>query len=99
MKNIYVSNLSPNVGNEDLKEIFAEYGAVTSANVILDRYTGKSRGFAFVEMTNDDEADKAINELNGATLDNNTITVNIAKPKTEKKNFRQGNNHNRSRRY
>ena len=61
--NIYVSNLSFNVQDEDLKEFFAEYGEVTSAKVITDKFTGRSRGFGFVEMSDDAAAQKAIQEL------------------------------------
>ncbi len=87
MKNIFITNLTTRVGNEDLKEIFEEYGNVSSAKVIMDHYTGKSRGFGFVEMQNDEEAENAIRELNGAILDGKKITVNIAKPKTERSDF------------
>jgi len=87
MKNIFITNLTTKVGNDDLKEIFEEYGIVTSAKVIMDHYTGKSRGFGFVEMQNDEEAENAIRELNGAVLDDKKITVNIAKPKTERSDF------------
>lgn len=87
MKNIFVTNLTTKVGNDDLKEIFEEYGIVSSAKVIMDHYTGKSRGFGFVEMSNDEEAEKAIRELNGAELDGKKITVNIAKPQTERSDF------------
>lgn len=77
--NIYVSNLSFGVSSEDLQEVFAEFGEITSANVITDRYTQKSRGFAFVEMPNQDEAEKAIAELNGKTLEGRTLNVAVAK--------------------
>ncbi len=87
MKNIFITNLTTKVGNDDLKEIFEEYGIVSSAKVIMDHYTGKSRGFGFVEMPNDGEAENAIRELNGAELDGKKITVNIAKPKTERSDF------------
>jgi len=89
--NIYIANLSYGVNDADLKELFQEYGEVTSANVIKDRDTGRSRGFAFVEMPNDSEALKAIKELNGAEYDGKEITVNTAKPKTEKRDFNRGN--------
>lgn len=82
--NIYVSNLSFSVQDEDLKEFFAEYGEVTSAKVITDKFTGKSRGFGFVEMSDDEAAKKAIAELDQATVDNRTIRVMEAKPKEEK---------------
>jgi len=87
MKNIFIGNLTTKVGNDDLKEIFEEYGNVSSAKVIMDHYTGKSRGFGFVEVLNDEEAENAIRGLNGAELDGKKITVNIAKPKTERDDF------------
>src|ERR687883_184481 len=82
--NIYVSNLSFNVQDEDLREFFTEYGDVTSAKVITDKFTGKSRGFGFVEMSDDTAAKKAIAELDQASVDNRTIRVMEAKPKEEK---------------
>lgn len=87
--NIYVSNLSFNIQDEDLREFFAEYGEVTSAKVITDKFTGKSRGFGFVEMSDDESAKKAIAELDQASVDNRTIRVQEAKPK-EDKPARQG---------
>ena len=82
--NIYVSNLSFSVQDEDLREFFVEYGEVTSAKLITDKFTGKSRGFGFVEMSDDEAAKKAIAELDQATVDNRTIRVMEAKPKEEK---------------
>jgi len=82
--NIYVSNLSFNVQDEDLKDFFAEYGEVTSAKVITDKFTGKSRGFGFVEMNDDEAAKKAIAELDQATVEGRNIRVMEAKPKEEK---------------
>src|SRR5476651_297042 len=82
--NIYVSNLSFNVTDEDLNEYFAEYGEVSSAKVILDKFTQKSRGFAFVEMADDEAAKKAISELDGASVDGRTINVSVAKPREER---------------
>jgi len=82
--NIYVSNLSFNVQDEDLKDFFAEYGEVTSAKVITDKFTGKSRGFGFVEMTDNEAAKKAIAELDQATVEGRNIRVMEAKPKEEK---------------
>ncbi|MDB5207916.1 MAG: RNA-binding protein [Flavisolibacter sp.] len=82
--NIYVSNLSFNVQDEDLKEFFAEYGEVTSAKVITDRETGKSRGFGFVEMSDDAAAQKAITELDEATVEGRAIRVTEAKPKEDR---------------
>src|ERR1700734_720323 len=82
--NIYVSNLSFNVTDEDLQDYFAEYGEVSSAKVIMDRETGKSRGFAFVEMSDDEAAQKAIQELDGASVDGRTIGVSVAKPREDR---------------
>ncbi|MFI5188208.1 MAG: RNA recognition motif domain-containing protein [Chitinophagales bacterium] len=79
--NIYVSNLSFAVQDEDLREFFAEYGEVSSAKVIMDKFTNRSRGFAFVEMPDDAAAQKAIQELDGATVDGRSIKVNVARPK------------------
>ncbi|MER3499038.1 MAG: RNA-binding protein [Chitinophagaceae bacterium] len=87
--NIYVSNLSFAVKDEDLKEYFEEYGEVSSAKVIMDRDTNRSRGFAFVEMPDDSLAQKAIDELDGATVDGRTIKVSAARPKTEKNSSRR----------
>lgn len=79
--NIYVSNLGFDIQNEDLNSIFTPYGEVSSAKIITDRVTGRSRGFGFVEMPNDEAANKAIDELNGGTIEGRTISVTIAKPK------------------
>ncbi len=90
--NIYVSNLSFNVRDEDLQEYFAEYGEVTSAKVIKDKFTNKSRGFAFVEMPDDAAAQKAIQELDGASVDGRNIGVSVAKPREERSNGGGGGN-------
>ena len=90
--NIYVSNLSFNVTDEDLNEYFAEYGEVSSAKVILDKFTQKSRGFAFVEMTDEEAAKKAISELDGASVDGRTINVSVAKPREERTGGAGGGN-------
>ncbi len=82
--NIYVSNLSFAVTDEDLKSYFAEYGEVTSAKVIKDKFTSRSRGFGFVEMSDDTAAQKAIAELEGAMVDGRAIKVNVARPKEER---------------
>ena len=81
---MYVSNLSFNVQDEDLREFFTEYGEVTSAKVITDRETGRSRGFGFVEMSDDAAAQKAMAELNGGMVEGRAISVTIAKPREEK---------------
>ncbi|GAA4756100.1 RNA recognition motif domain-containing protein [Flavisolibacter ginsenosidimutans] len=82
--NIYVSNLSFDVKDEDLREFFTPYGEVTSAKIINDKFTGKSRGFGFVEMTDAAAASKAIQELNDATVDGRNIKVMEAKPKEDR---------------
>lgn len=81
MKNIFVGNLDFNVSEEQIQEQFEKYGPVERVNVVRDRDTGQPRGFAFVEMTNDADADRAIGELNGATLGSRAINVNEARPK------------------
>lgn len=88
--NIYVSNLPYQVVDEDLRSYFAEYGEVSSAKVITDKYTNRSKGFGFVEMSDDAAAEKAIAELNGATIQGREIKVNVAKPKEEKSPVRSG---------
>ena len=101
--NIYVSNLSFNVQDEDLKEFFTPYGEVSSAKVITDRETGKSRGFGFVEMSDETASKKAIAELDGATVENRAISVSVAKPKEDrssgggKRNYNNGNSYNKNR--
>lgn len=79
--NIYVGNLSYKVSDNDLKETFEKFGEVASAKVITDRDTGRSKGFGFVEMENDSEAQNAIDDLDGTEMDGRTIKVNKAKPK------------------
>lgn len=79
--NIYFGNLSYKVRENDLQGILAEYGEITSCKIIKDRETGRSKGFGFVEMPNDDEAAKVIEELNGAELDGRTMVVKEANPR------------------
>jgi RNA recognition motif-containing protein len=82
--NIYVGNISRTATEQDLKEAFEAFGAVQSAAIIKDKFSGESRGFGFVEMPNKDEADKAISGLNGKDLKGRTLTVNEAKPRTDR---------------
>lgn len=82
--NIYVSNLSYNIVDDDLRQLFEQYGEVRSAKVILDRETGRSRGFGFVEMDNNAEALSAIDALHQGEFDGKVINVNEAKPKTDR---------------
>jgi RNA recognition motif-containing protein len=83
MKNIFVSNLSFRINDEDLKQAFAEYGNIRSAKVIIDKLSGRSRGFGFVEMESDEDALRAISELNNADFDGKIIKVSEARPNTE----------------
>lgn len=82
--NIFVAKLSAGVSSDDLKELFEEYGEVTSANVIKDKFTGESKRFGFVEMSNDEEAEKAIAELDGCEYDKSVIVVKKAEPREER---------------
>lgn len=82
--NIYVGNLSYEVSEDDLREAFEAHGEVASANVITDKFTGRSRGFGFVEMPKDDEARAAIDALNGFDLKGRTLNVNEARPRTDR---------------
>lgn len=79
--NIFVSNLSFRLSNDELQAVFVEFGEVTSAKIVTDRETGRSRGFGFVEMSNDDEANQAIEALNGKEVKGRNISVSAAKPR------------------
>jgi RNA recognition motif-containing protein len=79
--NIYVGNLDYKVTEDDLENLFSKFGSVSSASVITDKYSGRSKGFGFITMDNDDEAKKAIEELNETQLESRNIVVNEAKPR------------------
>ena len=81
---LYVGNLSYNIRDDDLQQAFAQFGTVTSAKVMMDRDTGRSKGFGFVEMGSDPEAQAAINAMNGQALDGRAIVVNEARPREER---------------
>ena len=81
--NIFVGSLPWSIEEADLRESFEAYGAVESVKIITDKFTGRSKGFGFVEMPNDEEGQKAIDELNGATVDGRAIVVNKSEPKPE----------------
>ena len=81
---LFVGSLPWSIGDEELKETFEKQGTVVSAKVITDRDTRKSRGFGFVEMEKQSEAEEAIKQLNGRALDGRNITVNVARPRTER---------------
>lgn len=85
--NIYVGNLDYNVQEDELEQIFTDYGKVTTVKIITDKFTGRGKGFGFVEMENDDEANKAIEELNGVEIKSRTITVNQARPPKSRSNY------------
>jgi RNA recognition motif-containing protein len=82
-KKLYVGNLPYSVRDSDLEDLFSVHGAVQSAQVIIERDTGRSKGFGFVEMSNDQEAQEAISALNGREMEGRTLTVNEARPKEE----------------
>jgi RNA recognition motif-containing protein len=82
--NLYVGNLSYDTTEDTLRTLFAEYGQIESVNLITDRYTGRSRGFAFVEMSTEEAAQEAISGLSGKTVDTREIRVEKAKPKTDR---------------
>jgi cold-inducible RNA-binding protein len=84
MKTIFVGHLDFHVAEDDLRQLFAQFGQVDRVSVMTDRDTGRSRGFAFVEMTNNEEGEKAIAELNGSQLAGRTLNVNEARPKMER---------------
>ena len=84
MKNIYVGNLSFSTSEETVRSLFEAHGTVDRVSVARDRETGQPRGFGFVEMSNDSEADQAMNSLNGRDIEGRTLTVNEARPKTER---------------
>ncbi len=81
MKNIYVGNLDFNVSEDQLRQAFAAYGQVDNVTILKDRDTGQPRGFGFVEMANDEEAERAIHGMNGAQLGNRAVNVNEARPR------------------
>ena len=81
--NIYVGNLSWNLKDQDLADLFTPFGEVTSAKIVMDKFTNRSKGFGFVEMTNKEEAQAAINHLNGSEVDGRNLVVNESRPKEE----------------
>lgn len=89
--NIYVSNLNYATKSESLQALFAGFGEVSSANIITDRETGRSRGFGFVEMSDDNEGQQAIEALNNSDFEGKTLVVNVARPKTDRSEGNRGN--------
>ncbi|MBI2595710.1 RNA-binding protein [Candidatus Daviesbacteria bacterium] len=84
MKKLFVGSLPWAIDDQKLADLFSQFGAVTSATVLMDRMTGRSRGFGFVEMANDAEADEAISKLNGSDMDGRKIVVNVARPREDR---------------
>jgi cold-inducible RNA-binding protein len=84
VKNIFVGNLSFNTVEDELRQLFQTYGQVDRVSILTDRETGRSRGFAFVEMANAEEGEKAIAALNGTDVGGRTVNVNEARPKTDR---------------
>jgi RNA recognition motif-containing protein len=84
VKNIFVGNLSFNTNEDELRQLFESYGAVDRVSILTDRDTGRSRGFGFVEMSSNEDGEKAIAGLNGSQLGGRTINVNEARPKVER---------------
>jgi RNA recognition motif-containing protein len=93
--NIYVGNLSYSVTEDALRDLFSNFGSVESVKIVNDTYSGKSKGFGFVEMSNKDEAQKAIDNLNGSDFEGRTMKVNEARPREERSSG--GNNNYRRR--
>jgi cold-inducible RNA-binding protein len=90
MKNIYVGNLDFKITEDELRQAFSAYGQVDNVTILKDRDTGQPRGFGFVEMANDEEAEKAINAINGTQLGSRTLNVNEARPKVSRGGYGGG---------
>lgn len=89
-KRLFVGNLAYSVTTAQLEEAFSKVGKITSLNLITDKYSGQSKGFAFIEMSSDEEADKAIKELNNVEIEGRAIVVNEARPKEDRGGSRDG---------
>jgi len=96
--NIYVGNLNFRTTDKELQEAFEAYGEVSSVNIITDKFSGKSRGFAFVEMPSDEEGQAAIEALNGADLGGRALKVNVARPKEDRRGGRRQDRRDRGNR-
>jgi RNA recognition motif-containing protein len=99
MKNIFVGNLSFGATESAVRSMFEAYGTVDRVSIVTDRDTGQARGFGFVEMSNNTEADRAINELNGRDLDGRALNVNEARPKTDRGSGGGGGGQRRDKRW
>ncbi|GAB6011147.1 RNA recognition motif domain-containing protein [Viscerimonas tarda] len=94
--NIFIAGLSYNITDSDLADLFGEYGEISSAKVVMDRDSGRSKGYGFVEMADEASGQKAIDELNSAEYDGRVISVSVARPRTEGAGGPRRNNSNRS---
>ena len=97
--NIYVGNLSYQSTEDELRDLFAEFGDVVSAKLIVDKFTGQSKGFGFVEMSNNSEAQKAMDELNGRDVNGRNVTVNQARPRQDRSRGGGGRGYGGGNRY
>jgi cold-inducible RNA-binding protein len=97
LKNIFVGNLNFNTGEDELRQMFEQYGQVDRVSIMTDRDTGRSRGFGFVEMTNAEDGEKAIAALNGTQMGGRTLNVNEARPKMERSGGGGGGGRGRDR--
>ncbi len=97
-KRLFVGNLAYSVTSTQLEEMFAKVGKIASINLITDKYSGQSKGFAFIEFSTDEEADKAIKELNNTEIDGRAIVVNEARPKEDRTDSRGGGGYSNSNR-
>jgi cold-inducible RNA-binding protein len=96
MKNIFVGNLNSSTSEDALRKLFVAFGPVNRVKIMMDNYTGKPRGFGFVEMASSEDGEKAIAALNGTLLDERALNVNEARPKKEPGSFRDRDSRNRS---
>jgi len=93
MTKLFVGGISYSISNQQLEELFAKFGAVSSAQIVTDKYSGQSKGFAFVEMANDEDAQKAVKELDGYAFEGRKIGVSVARPREDNRNnFRRDDN-------
>lgn len=99
MTKLFIGGLPYSVDSQKLKEMFSQFGEVYSANVITDKFSGQSKGFGFVEMSNDTEAQEAIKSLDGSSLEGRTIGVSVARPREDRPNFHSNDNRNDNRNY
>ncbi len=99
MTKLFVGGLPYSTNNQSLNDLFAQFGQVTSASVITDKFTNQSKGFGFVEMPNDEQAQEAINKLNGSDLEGRKLGVSVARPREDRprSNFNNGRRDNNSR--